>query len=244
MAEWWTYSLSDFLMFAPRTYYRLFELMNEALWPAHIVAVVVGGVILTLARLGGAGAGRAAAGLLALAWLTVAWAFFLERYATINWAAEYMAWGFAFQALLLLAAAAPGRALAFRAERSAIQSLARGLILAAVFLYPLIAPAMGRAWRQAEFFGIAPDPTAVAALGLALLFPLRAMWLLLPLPLLWCAIGGATLWTMKAPDAAVLPAVAMLALVLAVAKTRSRRAQTRGAALTARTASVIDGRTP
>jgi hypothetical protein len=26
MSEWWSYSLSDFLLFSPRTYYRLFDL--------------------------------------------------------------------------------------------------------------------------------------------------------------------------------------------------------------------------
>ena len=33
MSEWWTYTLSDFLLFSPRTYYRLFELHHRALWP-------------------------------------------------------------------------------------------------------------------------------------------------------------------------------------------------------------------
>ena len=60
MAEWWTYSLSDFLLFAPRTYYRLFELTNEALWPAHIAALALGGAILALARHGGTGPARLA----------------------------------------------------------------------------------------------------------------------------------------------------------------------------------------
>ena len=35
MSEWWTYSLSDFLLFSPRTYYRLFELYNLAIWPTQ-----------------------------------------------------------------------------------------------------------------------------------------------------------------------------------------------------------------
>jgi hypothetical protein len=30
MSEWWTYTLSDFLLFSPRVYYRLFELHNRA----------------------------------------------------------------------------------------------------------------------------------------------------------------------------------------------------------------------
>ena len=35
MTEWWTYRPSDFLLFSPRTYHRLFELYNEWLWPAQ-----------------------------------------------------------------------------------------------------------------------------------------------------------------------------------------------------------------
>ena len=42
MSEWWTYSLSDFLLFSPRTYRRLFELYNAQVWPAHLVAVGLG----------------------------------------------------------------------------------------------------------------------------------------------------------------------------------------------------------
>src|SRR5438477_416793 len=96
MSEWWTYSLSDFLLFSPRTYYRLFELYNAAIWPEQIAAVGLGIVLLAL----------------------------------------------------LLAAA-------------------------------------------------------------------RTRWELLVIPLIWCAISGATLWTMEAPDAWVMPAAAALALLLA-----------------------------
>ena len=45
MPEWWTYSLSDFLLFSPRTYYRLFELYNAAVWPGQVLAVAVGTVV-------------------------------------------------------------------------------------------------------------------------------------------------------------------------------------------------------
>ena len=41
---------------------------------------------------------------------------------------------------------------------------------------------------------------------------------LLVIPLVWCAISGATLWTMQSPDALVMPVVAALTLVLAVWK--------------------------
>ena len=29
----WSYRLSDFLLFSPRVYWRMFELHNAALWP-------------------------------------------------------------------------------------------------------------------------------------------------------------------------------------------------------------------
>ena len=102
MSDWWTYSLSDFLLFAPRTYYRLFELYNDEVWPAQIAALVAGAAILALLERGGPLAGRLISVILAASWLVVAWAFHLQRYATINWAAVYFAAGFALQALLVL----------------------------------------------------------------------------------------------------------------------------------------------
>ncbi len=67
---------------------------------------------------------------------------------------------------------------------------------------------------QAEVFGVAPDPTVVATLGV-LVATDRTRWELLVVPLLWCAISGATLWTMQAPDALLMPAAALLTVVLA-----------------------------
>ena len=37
--EWWTYRLSDLLMFSARSYHRLFELYNQDIWPAQVVAL-------------------------------------------------------------------------------------------------------------------------------------------------------------------------------------------------------------
>jgi len=46
MSEWWTYSLSDFLMFSSRSYYRLIESYNAAIWPAHLLALMAGLVVI------------------------------------------------------------------------------------------------------------------------------------------------------------------------------------------------------
>jgi hypothetical protein len=219
MSEWWTYSLSDFLMFSARTYYRLFELYNLAIWPGHLLAAAVALIILACAVRGGAAAGRIAAVLLAACWLWVAWAFHAQRYAAINAAAPYFAIGFAVQALLLLWIGAVRGAMALAPMHGRVQHAAFGVMLFAMLGYPLVTVASGRGWRQLELFGVAPDPTALATLAL-LVAAARMPSPLLPIPLLWCAVSGATLWTMHAPDAWVAPLGALLVLVLWAIRSR------------------------
>lgn len=212
MSEWWTYSLSDFLLFSSRTYYRLFALYNEAIWPAHIATAALGALCLVLARRGGALGTRAVLAILAALWLWIAWAFHAERFTTINWAAIYYAYAFAFQAALLLWAAVvrppdSARAPSFR--------IAFAVALFAILLQPAIGQFFGRDWHQAEVFGLAPDPTAVATIAL-LAMHARPPWLLIIVPALWCIMTSLTLWTMQAPDALATPAAGTLALLAAL----------------------------
>ena len=212
MSEWWTYSLSDFLLFSSRTYYRLFELYNLAIWPMHVVALAVGLLILWTWRRRGPEHGRLVSVLLAVSWLWIAWAYLLGHYDTINWAARYFAMGFALQTLLLILLGFARNGLRLRWTSDAVSRIALGIFLFALLLQPLIGPLVGRPWAQTEIFGIAPDPTIVATLGI-LLAADRPHWMLLVIPLLWCAISGATLWTMQSSDALLMPAVALLVIV-------------------------------
>jgi hypothetical protein len=218
MSEWWTYSLSDFLLFSPRTYYRLFELYNLAVWPAQIFTLALGIAIVVLLRRGGAGPARAAAVILAACWLFVAWAYLIGHYDTINWAASYFAAGFVVQAVLLVLTGGVCNRLAVRWRANGASSAGLGLFLFALIVEPLIAPLLGRPWTQAEVFGVAPDPTVVATLGV-LASAERPHWHLLVVPLLWCALSGATLWTMQSPEALVVPAAAAVTLIAAACKT-------------------------
>src|SRR5262249_4544359 len=102
MSEWWTYRLSNFLLFSPRTYYRLFELYNNEIWPGQVPAFLAGLAVLALIRSAVPWRSRAIAAALGLSWLWVAWAYLYTRYASINWAATYFAGAFALEALLLL----------------------------------------------------------------------------------------------------------------------------------------------
>jgi hypothetical protein len=208
MSEWWTYRLSDFLMFAPRTYYRLFELYNAEIWPLPLAALALGFAAAWLLWRGEVGGNRAIAAIFGVAWLFVACAYHWQRYQTINWGAEYYAVGFAAEGALLLGFGAAG---VLRLRRPAGSDGAALLLLALGLFYPLVAPLAGRPWSQAEIFGIAPDPTAIATLGVFLLARGAGRWLL-PLPLLWCAVTAATLWAMESAEALIPLTSALLAI--------------------------------
>lgn len=215
MPEWWTYGLSDFLLFSPRTYYRLIERHNAAVWPGQIATLGLGLVIAAVLRRPTPWRGRIVSGLLAVLWIWVAWAFVWQRYATINWAAAYLVWLFALEALLLIWVGVIRAELSFRWRRDAAGTFGTALVILSLALYPTLSPLLGRGWRQAEIFGVAPDPTIAATLGLLLLAEGPARWRLLAAPVLWCVVSGATLWAMGSPEAWVMLAVALLVPVAA-----------------------------
>jgi hypothetical protein len=198
MDEWWSYSLSDLLLFSPRTYYRLLERHNEVVWPAQLLTLALGTGILFLLRTPSSKRGRIIAGILALLWVWVAWAFLLSRYATINPVMRYVAPLFVLEALLLVWWGVIGGKLSFAVERRVRAKIGAALFMLGLLLYPALATIFGRRWQQAEVFGIAPDPTVIATVGLLLLTSSRFRWGLLPVPLIWCAITAATLWAMNA----------------------------------------------
>jgi hypothetical protein len=211
MSEWWTYTLSDFLMFSPRTYFRTIELYNLAIWPAQLAGVAVGcGIFAVLVGWHG-GHLRIVSALLAVTWLWIAWAFHWQRYAQINWAASWFAGAFSLQALLLAVAAVwlPSyNAFAGTRERSIA-----ALVIAFVMLgYPLLAPLTGRPWTTAETFGVTADPTAIVTVAVAAVVRGRYRVVLLVIPVLWCLIAAATLWTMSAPEWGLLLASTVVAL--------------------------------
>jgi hypothetical protein len=226
MGDWLSYTPSDFLLFSARTYYRLFELYNRAIWPAQILALLLGLVILWLLHRGSSRQGVVMV-ILAAGWGWTAWAYLVEHYDTINWAARYFAIGFVMEALLLIWTGTVRNRLLFQPYRDWIGRTGVGLFVFALMVQPLIGPLVGRDWKQAEIFGVAPDPTVLATLGILLTVDKWPRWGLMIIPLIWCALSGAILWTMGSPDAWVMPVAALGALGVAVYRVLPARGQGR-----------------
>jgi hypothetical protein len=215
MSEWWTYRLSSFLLFSPRTYLRLHERYNVDVWPAQLVALVIGVALLVILVRRPPNAARIVAFALAACWAFVAWAWHVMHYAAINWAATYFAAAFALQALLLLWVGVVRGALALGSASPAASTVGNGLVAWGLIGLPILNALFGQGIAQADFFGTGADSTVAATLGVLLLARGRR-WPLWPIPLAWCAITGAFAAMMRLQTAPVMPLVALVAVLPAV----------------------------
>ncbi|MEJ8836008.1 DUF6064 family protein [Ramlibacter sp. AN1133] len=192
MTEWWTYGLSDFLMFSPQVYWRLVARHNAAWWPAQGPALAVVLALPLLLR-AGSDARRITLVIVAMGWAWVGWAFHWRLYSEIFLAAPWVALACALEALLLLGAAG----IPLRSGAAPAPGVPCWLLLAAALLYPLLAPLTGHPWAEAEVAGFMPEPTALATLGvLAGLrgWPKWSRWLPAVPALASLLLGAATRW--------------------------------------------------
>ncbi|MDK8464738.1 DUF6064 family protein [Marinobacter sp. SS13-12] len=207
--NWLSYSLSDFLMFGPEVFLRLFVRINQDFWPWQGIAVAMMLLIAGLLVRGDRLAKRGTLLLLAAAWMWCGAGFLMEYYGPINIPAAWFGWAFILQAALLTVAALvwpwDGRS---AAPARRWQAGIGWLVMAS--LLPLLAAAQSGNWQGVALFGITPDVTVAASLPCLLLLPRRVRWLFLLLPLLWCLFSAATLWTLGTRLMFVLPAAILV----------------------------------
>ncbi|CEP37215.1 MULTISPECIES: hypothetical protein [unclassified Halomonas] len=212
MNEWTSYQLQDFIPFTAEVYFRLLERMGETFWPLHLLTLGLGAATLALAL---KNRPRTACLLPAPLWAFVAVAFFLQRYAELNWAGGYVGYAFIAQAVLLVVMALTGWGMD-NAPRATNPPVATGITITlfGLIIMPLMAPLSGGSWHQAEVFGIHADPTAVTTLGLVLII-LRgfALWIAAIIPALWLVVSGLTLQALDSTGSVVLFAVLAITLV-------------------------------
>lgn len=212
MEDWLTYSTEDFILFSPDTYFRLFELYYTAAWPAAVLAAVAAAVIVAALWRGTQQAIRISLWIAAALWIWVAVMFHLGHYATINWAAVYFAGAFAAQGIAMGIYAWRGKITA--RPVSFIGWAAFAVVLFSIILNPILDWAVGRTFAQAGWFGLAPDPTVMATLGLLALLQSPMRWALMVIPIIWCAVTGVVLSVLGSPTYAMPPIIALLAVWL------------------------------
>src|SRR6187399_396436 len=124
--------------FTAESYFFLFETYNDTIWPAQIVAYVLGIAVVLLAQWPMPAGGRVALAVLSMFWLWNGIVYHLLFFLQINFAAAGFAALFALQGLLLAGSAIAGRRqLRVGDDPFALTGLAFALF--ALAIYPLLA---------------------------------------------------------------------------------------------------------
>lgn len=221
MNGWSSYALQDFIPFTADIYIRLLERLNESFWPLHLLTLALGLATLWLAI---KNRGRLACLLIAPVWAFVGFAFFIQRYAELNWAGGYIGYFFVAQAILFILIAVTGKGHDKVSSKSPAVVISISLAIVGLIGWPFIALLTGDAWPQAEVFGIHADPTALTTLGLVLiLFRGWALWLMAMIPALWLMISGLTVSVLGMPAAILLFTVLATGLIGLIWKSVEKR---------------------
>lgn len=211
MNGWSSYALQDFIPFTADIYFRLLERMGETFWPLHLLTLILGVAAFWLALKNRA---RLTCLLIAPVWAFIAYAFFIQRYAELNWVGGYIGYLFFAEAILLLLISLTGVGLDNGSRKRPATVIGIAISLVGLIALPFLAPLTGGSWYQSELFGIHADPTAIVTFGLVLiLFRGWPLWLITLIPALWLLISGLTLSVLGASAAIKLFIVLAIGLV-------------------------------
>ena len=202
------------LPFTREQFLAVFVQYNAGVWPAQIVAYVLGLAMIVLlfvpsrAGTGSSGSGWRRCG----AWTGIMyhWVYF----SAINQAAPVFAALFVLQAALLLYSGAIRGHEKYRPSRGAQAWVGWTLIAYAAVLYPLIGLWSGHSLEEVPMFGITPCPVTIFTFGLLLLARPVAWWLLV-IPFLWSLVGGSAAFLLGVPQDWVLALSGLAALWIA-----------------------------
>ncbi|MGB0711952.1 MAG: hypothetical protein ACPGUC_00190 [Gammaproteobacteria bacterium] len=191
--SWASYTLGDLLMFSPSTYERMHALTHQAWWPVSVLLGVALGVTVLKACLHASGAPQRAVPwiaaslvLVGIALLSSAVLFVHARFADIFSGGDVAAILLGVGAVALVVAGVFTR---LRPVLTRVGPMRRrvgaGLVFYALLVHPLAWLALGRPVEASEWFGLAPDPGAVAALGVLALAGQRGGVWLAAVPAAW-----------------------------------------------------------
>jgi len=200
------------LPFTRDQFISVFAAYNSVIWPAQILAYLLGVISVGLLAFPGRASARLITGALALSWLWTAIVYHWMYFAPINRAAYLFGAGFVIEAVLLAYYGLTSQRLTFRYHASPATNLGLLLIGYALAIYPLLGLAMGHRYPAVPTFGLTPCPVTLFTLGF-LLLAAPVSTALLVVPLTWSFIGGTAAILLNLPQDWALVVGGPLALV-------------------------------
>lgn len=188
------------LPFTREQFFAIFVAYNADVWPAQVVAYLMGvGSIALLVRPSRT-ASRVIAGGLAASWLWTGIVYHGMHFSAINRAAYAFAVMFVLQGLLLLYVGVAKAQFRFDASAGSAPMLGWALIAYAVVIYPLVGHWSGHRLGELPMFGITPCPVTLFTFGLVFLATAPISRGLLVVPIVWSLIGGSAAFLLAVPQ--------------------------------------------
>lgn len=188
------------LPFTSEVFFALFEEYNRAIWPAQVIACLLGLLVLALTMRPVGASSRIVGACLALFWLWNGAVYHWLHFTTINFAAPLFAALFMLQGVLFAWIVLLRGRVAFLFDATLSGGAGLAMAVFAIAGYPVAGWLAGHGWPQAALLGVAPGPTVIFTLGLLLLATPRAPLALAVIPLLWSFIGGSAIWLLAVPE--------------------------------------------
>jgi hypothetical protein len=177
------------LPFTIDQFLTVFEQYNQAIWPMHVLAYVLGIAVILCAVKKIRYADQIISAVLAFFWAWMGIVYHLMYFSTINRAAIGFGILFIIQAILWLVFGVVRPKLSFRVKFNTYSVTGMLLIVYAMIIYPIIGMLLGHSYPRSPSFGVAPCPTTIFTFGLLLLTSAKVPKFVLIIPFLWSLLG-------------------------------------------------------
>ena len=209
--------------FTVEQFFSVFQTYNEAIWPAQIVAYVLGFSVVVVLVKQTRWSGRFINGVLALFWIWIGAVYHIIYFSAINLAARVFRVFFIVQGIILAVFGIILNRLNFgRTERlNAIIGFL--FIVFSMLFYPLLGYAFGHKYPAAPMFGVAPCPATIFTFGVFLFACTRIPWYLFILPLLWSLVGMSAAINLRVPQDYGLFVAGIVGTIMILVNNRKRK---------------------
>ena len=175
--------------FTEQQFLDVFGIYNIAIWPAQIIAYVMGSFAFILTFMQSGRYRRIISGILALIWLWNGVFYHIIHFSSINSAAVYFGILFIIQGLLFFLRGVIRGNLHFKAGYDGFSFIGILFVLYAMIGYPLLGKFVGHVYPRIPVFGVAPCPTTIFTFGILLTVIGPVPLYLIIIPFLWSLIG-------------------------------------------------------
>ncbi len=183
------------LPFSVEQFLKVFELYNQAVWPAQIILYVLAIVAIYAAAGRLTRSAAIISWILGILWIWMGIVYHIIYFSVINKAAYFFGAAFVLEGSLFLYAGLIKKKLSFRL-RSNLNGVVGGtLIFFALVVYPVWGYFQGHVYPASPTFGL-PCPTTIFTLGILLFTSKRMPVMLLLIPFVWSLIGFAAAFSL------------------------------------------------